>query len=176
MQFVEWVHIRTGDGQMAQITVGRTGRDDLTFEGELLCCATSDPYPSEAGTRHFRLGLYSQSSGEFVVTIEYVTTCENESNFSQVETVEESKDVENVLFAFEPSEFVDRKRMYATREEVRCKLQKDLFQAYDGAVTKILDSLAEFTEQVKQQPTSDPILTSDETPRRGLLGFLARKS
>lgn len=160
---------------MVQYTVNRTGQDDLEFEGELLNQATSELYVSDVGTRQYDLKLYQQTNWEFVVTIDYITTCPNEEGVSLAELVDDPKDIENVLFAFEPCEFVDRKAMRAMSQELRSKFQKELFRYYDGAVAQMLETLMRMEPFIEQSNAEAAPVDSEEKGRRRFLGFLDRK-
>lgn len=142
---------------MDQLSVQRTDREPLTFEGVLVARLHSDTHQSAAGSRHYELGLYRESSGELIVTIDFMTTCAGERSIFQAERVEQPKDAENVLFAFEPCEFVDRKQMHTLTDEHQRKFQQELFRVYDGAVAGMLVAIAQLPTQQVEPPMLHPM-------------------
>ncbi len=134
---------------MVQFQIQRTGRNALVFEGVKLCDVVSERVTTDAGDRWFSLAVYQKNTDGYVVTIEFATTCESERAVSQAEDVDQYRDVEEVFLAFEPWEFIDRRRFQPSSSESLSRFNREIYRVYDRAFEAILEQLR---KTVKDSP------------------------
>lgn len=122
----------------------------LRFDGVLATKASSAESFEDGISRQYSLRIYENVCGGFVVTIEFLTTGNEEASFRWFEQVDEVKDVENFFYVFEVSEYLPSVSKLPEGERDQAKrLTRHLSKSYETTSFQCLD---QFNSYLAKRP------------------------
>ncbi len=152
-----------------EIQIVPTNGKEISFIGEVIAHATSEPTITSFGEHCFDLRIYKLVEHGLVPVIEYLSTVDGEENVTIAERVDRSHDIENFFYVFEPCEVISESALKVLPIEERQRLKKTVLKHYDAQVNRIL-------LQAKEHLTDDePDVSAPPKEEKGLLRFFRQK-
>jgi hypothetical protein len=127
-------------------TLPRSGRAPLRFQGELLAESEGYRYTGREQTRWHNIAIYRTAGGKYVVSIQYRTRYQGETDHDAAEVIAQPSGVEATLREYDPIAIVrgfPANDHYADRQ---ARLQTDIRQRYEAQVSDVLADRPEFAE------------------------------
>lgn len=152
---------------MEDIRILKSNGVEMAFRGELLAKAETERSDSDPSERRFDLRVYRTDDRGFVPIIEFDSTFENENAVTIAEFVDQSHDIENFFFVFEPSEVFTETTLRTLPTPERQQLLREMLSMYDSVVNSVLIQLRRHCLEGECDPEID-----EPKKRKGLLGYL----
>lgn len=134
---------------MKHHVIERFKGEPLEFDGELLC--QSKISPTAGGARWFQLEVLRTAAQDLVAVTRMCTQVDGEQSVTWAERLQNSTDVENFFFAFDPEEYLQRGNVAIAGDE-RDRYTADLYSEFEMAVHEVL---ADVPAQEKESHVAD---------------------
>ena len=130
---------------MQSYQLERTGNRPVTFTGELIAESSTHSTDGPASNRWWNLSLYKTESEKFALHIEYQTQWQGEHGRSDVSFRNSPEGLMKQLYLIEPEDAVIGYPLGQQYEDKQARLELILRQAWDKAVSELMD---EFPEEI----------------------------
>lgn len=133
----------------------------ISFHGRVVAQATGPVDHPDLLGRHHVITVYETEQGELNLVLEFKTFCDAEKSHFDVEPKVNLDEISELMLMYDPSQYLNRKRLCHRHESVIKQFLKRLHKQYDDLCASIEHQLLNYEPSVPVRTDS-----SDATSRR----------
>ncbi len=131
-----------------EIVLHATNRPPVAFQGRVVAQAIGPTDEPPLLGRNHAITLYETESGELHLVFEFKTECEYERSHCDVELAIHPDEIPEVMLAYDPAEYVNRKQLNHRYESETTQFIKRLHHQYDDLCASIERQLLSYQPSV----------------------------